>query len=511
MAPTGDERAQRVWFKGPREPCWKCPSATCSASKNFACRVRCQLCDGRAPAEVFKAAKLADKKAKAEAEAKATSTPPKVESSRRDKELEDLRVQLKVLMADKDRRERERAEEMEEGGFTLSKTRAQKRKDKRQPAAAAKKPAQAPSTGSGSGTQPPTCTVADILDLDVDDEDINMQGVDNATGAGKGDDVSTKAQVDKLAKVVQNLTGMCEGEGEGSLLCQTRDAKVKELTVMQTRLKEEQAAAKPVWRPVQEIATKCRKKRALADKAKEKHDEVTAELQKLEQAIKDKHVEEAETRKAADELAREADLLDAEFATAQARLTVGNSKSSPAVQSITQCLLEYAENPSHEMLLAFQSAGALFANAKATTEARLQAAVAAGVAPAPQAEVANAGEAKVRDTLLEFTRQLQSNADTFIGAQKALQEKQSEAARHLASLQATRAQPAVGPPAVVPSDAPHPAVGSDGTPAAGGGSSSAASGAGGPSTDPAAQAIALAATAGIQAQVIAATAVSVPA
>jgi len=477
----------------------------------FACRVRCQLCDGRAPAEVFKAAKLADKKAKADAEAKGTSNPPKIESGRRDKELEDLRVQLKVLLADKDRRERERNEEMEEGGFTISKTRSQKRKDKRQPTGSAKKSAPLTTSDTNAGMQPRSCTVADIRNADLDDGDIDMFGTTNTVGAEKVDDTSTKAQVEKLAKVVQDLTGMCEGECDGSLLCQTRDAKTQEHAVLQARLKEEQAAAKPVWRPVQEIATKCRKKRALADKAKERHDEVTDELRKLEQALKDKTVEEAETRKAADELAHEADLLDAEFATAQARLTVGNSKSSPAVQSITQCLLEYAEHPSHEMLLAFQSAGALFANAKATTEARLQAAVAAGVAPAPQAEVANADEAKVRDTLLEFTRQLQSNADSFIGAQKVLQEKQSEAARHLASLQATRAPPTVGPVAVVSPDAPHPVDGSDGTPAVAGGNAIAPSAPGGPSADPAAQAIALAATAGVQAKVIAATAVAVPA
>jgi len=307
---------------------------------------------------VFKAAKAADKKAKAEADAKtlvpgSRRSSSQTETSRRSKDVEDLQEQLKVIREELDRSKRERAEEMEEGGFTLSKTRAQKRKDKKPKAVApVKKPVPTPSSDAGTGMQPRSCTVADIRDADTDDIDM-WEGIGTEKAQVGCVHTSTKAQVEQLAKVVQDLTVLCKDECEGSLLCQSRDEKIQEHANLQARLKEEQVASRPVWRPVQEIATKCRKKRALADKARERHDEVTDELHKLEQALKDKIVEEDETRKAAEELAREADLLDAEYAMAQARLTVGNSKSSPAVQSLTQCLLEFAEHPSHEMLLAF--------------------------------------------------------------------------------------------------------------------------------------------------------------
>jgi len=502
MRDGDQDRVPRVWFKGPREPHWTCPADGCKASKNFACRVRCQLCDGRAPPEVFKAAKAADARAKATADGKAK--PVVGLAPGRDKELADLRAQLRVLIEDKERRAREKEEEMEEGGFAVTKSRGQKRKEKKQAAAATRK---APPAAAGAGKAIQSrSTVAAVRkeDLPFADDD-GMEDVDGSAASEE----TTRDKAERLAKVVKGLEALLEANDDDQVRT-TLEAKQKELDDANAAIKLEVAAAKPTWKSMREIEAKRSKKRQVLDKAKANKEQLESNLadwleaKMAEEAEKRKSIEAAQAR--CDELAVEVAALDQEYNDADERFKLG--KGNTVLQDITQCLLECPSDPSHEVVLALNSAHALIQGAKSTADARIAAAKAAGVAIAPADEAGTPEEARVHATVLEFTRQLHQNAQAFIDGQKAMEEHRATSLRHLASLQATRA---AAPLVSVPPS------GDAAVSAASGGDGSAPSYVLAPARavaqppDAAAAAVALAVDAGRQAEQLGAAAVPVPA
>jgi len=501
MRDGDQDRAPRVWFKGPKEPHWTCPSEGCKATKNFACRVRCQLCDGRAPPEVFKAAKAADR-AKAVADGKAKPTAGVAPG--RDKELDDLRAQLKVLMEDKERRAREKNDEMEEGGFTISKTRAQTRKEKRQAPDTARKP---PPAAAGPGKSPQShSTVAAVREAEYPDADFD--GMEDVDGSATTEE-STRDKADRLAKVVKGLEALHEASPDEKVY-ETLVAKQKELDDTNTALKSEVAAAKPTWKSMREIEAKRAKKRQALEKAKTHKEQLESNLtdwleaKMAEEAGKRKDIEAAQAR--CDEVASEVAALDQEFNDTDERLKLG--KGNTVLQDITRSLLECPADPPHEVVLALTSAHALIKGANFTADARIAAAKAAGVAVAPADEANTPEEARVHATVLEFTRQLHQNAQAFIDGQKTMEEQRATSLRHLASLQATRA---AAPLVSVPPG------GNAAVSAAGGGDGDAPSYVLAPARavtqppDAAAAAVALAVEAGRQAEQLGAAAVPVPA
>jgi len=437
---NGVDRAPRVWFKGPKEPHWTCPAAGCKATKNFACRVRCQLCDGRAPPEVFKAAKAADRaKAAADGSAKLPASQPG-----RDRVLDDLHAQLRVLMEDKERRAREKEEAMEEGGFSMAKTRGQKRKENKDKKVAAAKTA---SAGAGAAKAPqPRSTVAAIRTVALPSADDDaMEDLEEEVP-----EESHRDKAEKLTKIIKVLETLLEANDDVQVRA-TLDGKRQELEAVNGIIKQEVAAAKPTWKSIREIEAKRSKKRQLHDKAVASKDVLES---KLEEWLETKSAEEAEKKKAIDaaqarcsELEAEIAALDQEHNGAEERFQLG--KSNSALQDITKDLLDCPAEPPHEVLLALQSAHALIQGAVSTADARVAAAKEAGVAIAPADEACTHEEARVHATVLELTRQLHQNSQAFIVSQQATEEQRAKTLRHLASLQATRATtPLVGVPAV---------------------------------------------------------------
>jgi len=338
-------------------------------------------------------------------------------------------------MEDKERRAREKDEEMEEGGFTISKSRGQKRKEKKEAAAKGRKPPAA-AAGAGKASQP-SSTVAAVRkeDLPYTDED-DMEDVDASTNSEE----TSRDKAERLAKLVKGLGALLDASDDEQIRA-TLEAKQKELDETQAAIKTEIAAAKPTWKAMREIEAKRAKKRQALDKAKAGKVLLESNLAKW---LEDKMAEEGEQQKGietakakCDELALEVAALDQEYNDSQERLKLG--KGNTVVQDITQRLLECPAEPSHEVVLALNSAHALIQGAMSTADARIAAAKAAGVAIAPADEAGTPEEARVHATVLEFTRQLHANAQSFIDGQKAMEEKRSTSLRHLASLQATRA------------------------------------------------------------------------
>jgi len=482
MGNDDKDKAQRVFFRGPREPFWSCPDGSCKAQRNFANRVRCQLCNGRAPLDVFKAAKAADKKAREEAECKVTDGV-------KDKALRELSAQVKVLLADKERRSKEAAErQMEDGGFTLSKSKAQKRKEKK---------AAAQSKSDGGRTSPKPCTVADILS-DKDPDDNMEDAIDTIS------EVTTKDKLDKINKVVKGLESLCEAIPDDPELLKTLEGRKREQAEVAEAFRSETAAAKPCWKPIKEVELKRTKKRQALEKAQQHKSLLEANLdewlrkKKEEEDAKREEIQLAEDKR--EQLAKEVAALDQEYAAADHRLKLG--RDNTVIQDITKCLLECPAEPSHELVLAYKSAHALIKDAQNIADARIEASQASGVAIKPSEDVQSHEEAKVHATIVELSRQIHNNADNFVAAQKHLEENRAESVRHLASLQATRA--------AAPLAAVLPRVNPDDPPPAGDAVHAAPSGAGSGAPDAADVAVEAAAGAGQQAGALAAAAVPVP-
>jgi len=481
MGHDDKDKVQRVFYRGPREPFWCCPDGSCKAQRNFANRVRCQLCNGRAPLDVFKAAKAADKKAREEAEGKVTDDV-------KDKALRALSEQVKVLLADKERRAKEAVEQrMEDGGYTLAKTKAQKRKEKK---------AAVQSKNDGGRTSLKPCTVAEIL-TDKDDD-----VMDDSTDATS--EATTKDKLDKINKVVKGLEGLCESIPDDPELRKTLEGRKREQAELAETLRSEAAAAKPSWKSIKEVELKRIKKRQALEKAQQQKSLLEANLdewlqkKKEEEDAKRKEIQVADDKR--EQLAKEVAALDQEYAAADHRLKLG--KDNSVAQDITKCLLECPADPSHELVLAYKSAFALIKDAQSTADARIEASKASGVAIKPSEDVQSHEEAKVHATIVELSRQIHNNADSFVAAQKRLEENRAESVRHLSSLQATRAATplAAVPPNAQPNDPPPDGDAVHAGPA----------GAGPRAPDGADVAVEVAAGAGLQAGALASAALPVP-
>jgi len=401
--------------------------------------VRCQLCDGRAPPEVFKAAKAADR---AKAAADGSAKPAAGQAPGRDRELEDLHAQIRVLMEDKDRRAREKDEAMEEGGFSIAKSRAQKRKDKKK-ATTSHKPTST-AVGAAKGVQSRSTVAAVRTEAPPSaDEDAMEDAEESATS-----EESARDKAERISKMVKGLEVLLEANDDDQVRA-TLEAKRKELDEVNSIIKQEAAAAKPTWKSMREIEAKRSKKRQLHDKAKANKEQLESKLQEwleakmAEEAEKKEGIDAAQAR--CDELEAEVAALDQEYNDAEERFKLG--KGNTVLQDITKDLLECPADPSHEVVLALHSCHALLQGAMSTADARIAAAKAAGVAIAPADEAGTPEEARVHAIVLEFTRQLHQNAQAFIDGQKAMEEQRATSLRHLASLQATRAAaPLVGIP-----------------------------------------------------------------
>ena len=495
-----DKDKVRTWFKGAKTPFWHCKG--CGADKNYACRVRCKDCDARAPKAVYDAAKRADQKvrdaAAAEKDVQPKTLRPSPDLQKVQKELAEVKEELRKhkLQMQKD---------AEDDGFTVAKSRAQKRKDKKAGITVAG--TDATSTGPGSdgvGAQP-SCTVAASLVKDQRDEYDGDEVMDD-TGSAESAEVTLKAQIVQCQAATAALETLCKYMPGDEVLRTTLETKQKHLQELQRRRKAEQDASKPARRPIQDVASKSKKKRVAADKAKRIFEELEAKhlVWKQEQAAEQAKREQelVEAKATADTLDQEATELDAELAAATARLRLG-TEAAPVVQTITSCLLATPTPPSHEMFLALQSAQALLVNAKAAEQARVQAAKSDGVEATPKDEVFTPDEQRVRDVLVEQTRQLHANAEAFIAAQKDLQVQQAESARHLSCLQKART------PAVAFQGVPTVVGAADGP--AGGGDADGATPAVVPGTAAAEQAVRVAEAGGASAAILAAAACPVPA
>jgi len=439
------------------------------------------LCNGRAPPDVFKAAKAADKKAREETEVRVTDHV-------KDKALRELSETVKALVADKERRAKEAVEQrMEDGGFTIHKTKAQKKKDKK---------ATVQSKDVGGRTAPKPCTVAEIL------TDSGQDDMDDATDTAS--EITTRDKLDKINKVVKGLESLCEAIPDDPELLKTLEGRKREQADLVETLKSETAAAKPSWKSIKEVELKRTKKRLALEKAQHHKSLLEANLdewlrkRKEEEDAKREEIQLADDKR--EQLAQEVAALDQEYAAADHRLKLGRDNS--VVQDITKCLLECPTDPSHELVLAYKSAYALIKDAQNIAEARIEASQATGVAIKPSEDVQSHEEAKVHATIVELSRQIHTNADTFVAAQKRLEENRAESVRHLSSLQATRATNPLA--AVLPRVEPHdPPPDGDAVPAVPAGVAAGA-------PDAADAAVAAAAGAGPRAGALAAAAVPIP-
>jgi len=334
-----------------------------------------------------------------------------------------------TMCAKMDRLEKFFSGQMEEGGFTVAKSKTQKKKEKRELAAMGS--TAAPAT---SGSLQPKAEQGEDQHQE-DDHDETME--DDAAV----EQPTTKERMERCQSVVQRLEESSKEEPDDKAIAQLLEAKRLQLQQLQAQALQEAADRKPAWSPLREVATKCEKKKKALGKAK-------TNLKELE----DKHVEwtlqkEVEERQMLEEISQAKDnankleqelaALEAEHSGAVGRLRLGQGEA-PAVKSITACLLEIKGQPSHEVQLALNSAQAMLVNGLAAEKARVQAAKSDGTADLPADEAASRDEASAREQVVEHTRQLHLNAETFIKHQNELQEKQRNASRHLACLQKAR-------------------------------------------------------------------------
>jgi len=455
---------------------------------------------------VYKAAKAADQVARNAAAAKPQGRQGS--EQRRDKEIEDMRQQLKAFQEDAVRRAKERKEE-EADGFTVAKTRAQARKDKK----AAKNVASTPAPATGgkraatvtAGITP--STVAAIRIVEVNDNDVDEHMDDDTTSSEE----TVKDKIERLSKLVKGLEALQDASPDDGVLA-TLITRKQELEDANDMLKTEVAAATPGWKTTKALGLKRTRKRQAKDKVQAQRDllqEALAEWRADKEREEKAKVEEIKAVQVKlDELVAEVAALDREYEEKEERLKLG--KNGGVIQDLTQSLLDCAVDPPHEVVLACKSAQALISSASSVAAARVAAANAAGVALAPRDEAVTPEEARVHAIVLELTRQLTNNADSFITGQKTMEEQRANSLRHLASLQATRTtEPLVRLSSASP-DGVHPGGGNDGELPAPDTSKADSSGKQAGVTDPAAVAVALAGEAGKQAEALAAAAVPVP-
>jgi len=458
--------------------------------------VRCQLCDGRAPPSVFKAAKLAHAEATKGVQVVVKPITKHARAATSDKEptIQDVQVQLAAIAAEQVRLAKERKED----GFTVAKSKATKRKEKRDAKAAAAK-TQDQVNAVPRSTSSNVCTGAAIRISEVAPTEEDMDD-DPASEA------SIKDKAVALAGVVKDLEGVL-ARHEDPHVRATLDAKKAELDQVNVEIKAQANASKQPWQTTRELEAKKARKRQALEKTKSAHALLESKLVEwrhdMVEQDKAKVTEIAETKSKWEALQKEVEELEQECQSRNKRFNLGSANAQ--VAELTNLVMQCPANPTHEWVLALQSTIALLSNAQHTTDERVAASQASGISVQPDIVAATAEEERVRLGLAELSRQMHGQADAFIAEQKRLEELRAKEVRHLASLQAMRAQ---APLAAVPPD-PAAAVGT--APLGNGDNASGPTVAPGGADDAAAQAVALGVVAGQQAATLAAAAIPVDA